>query len=148
MFYCVFVQMFQLEEVKADDDGAGDDVAAGGAASKVRLMAGALVLCPEVVGRVAEVRLWASHRTEDQLQDFMDTHLDLADTRRKKLAVQIKDKDWESKPKAPAAASGPGFGAGAGSALLAPPPGVGGGKAAALGGGPGAGCLPLPERAV
>jgi hypothetical protein len=98
------MQALHVEEISADAEQAPDAAAATSSVapaidehdakeSKARLMAGWLVFAPDSVSRLAELRLWASQRTEDQVTDLMDTHLDLADTRRKKLDVQIHPKD-------------------------------------------------------
>jgi hypothetical protein len=57
----------------------------------------ALVLGPNIVGRIAEVRLWAKKRTTEEISDSKDFHLDLAESKRTKILINIKAAASDSK---------------------------------------------------
>lgn len=49
-----------------------------------------LLIGPDFIGRMAEVRLWAKRRTADELSDSKDFHLDSAESKRTKMSVVIR----------------------------------------------------------
>lgn len=63
-----------------------------------------LCLAPDFVGRLGEVRVWAKKRSGDELSDTKDFHLDLAESKRTKMNIQIR----AAPVKAPAAAAAAG----------------------------------------
>jgi hypothetical protein len=76
---CVLRRVFPVQAFHVEPTGEANDGGAGGPGSpaaasaptgtstKVRLMAGALLLLPDAVARAAEVRLWAAHRSNLQV---------------------------------------------------------------------------------
>jgi hypothetical protein len=49
-----------------------------------------LLVAPDFVGRVSEVRLWAKKRSSEEIADSKDFHLDLAESKRTKMQIVIK----------------------------------------------------------
>ena len=52
-------------------------------------LAGPFILGPGLSGKLAEVRAWASIRDADDIASFMDTHLDMAEKRRRGRGLAI-----------------------------------------------------------
>jgi hypothetical protein len=49
-----------------------------------------LVLAPGFVGRLGEVRLWSKKKSSDEISEAKDFHLDMAESKRGKMTIQIR----------------------------------------------------------
>jgi hypothetical protein len=89
---------------EAADDAEGDigclmplpviddrlDSQEGSSPSSAALTTDFLVLAPGFVGRLGEVRLWSKKKTSDEISEAKDFHLDMAESKRGKMTIQIR----------------------------------------------------------
>ena len=49
-----------------------------------------LILAPGFVGKIGEVRLWSKKKSSDEISESKDFHLDMAESKRGKMTIQIR----------------------------------------------------------